>query len=45
MSTDPARRPFAILHRNRVHPTRENTAIFAVRRAFADAVARGLENP
>lgn len=45
MWMDPERRVFAILLTNRVHPTRENTAIFAVRRAFADAIARGLEKP
>jgi beta-N-acetylhexosaminidase len=39
---DPERKAFAILLTNRVHPTRENTAIFAVRRAFADAALRGL---
>ena len=42
---DPDRGVFAILLTNRVHPTRENTGIFAVRRAFADAVVRGLEQP
>jgi CubicO group peptidase (beta-lactamase class C family) len=45
MWIDPERGLFAILLTNRVHPTRENTAIFPVRRAFADAVAGGLENP
>ena len=44
MWIDPERKLFAILLTNRVHPTRENTAIFAVRRAFADAVVRGLEH-
>ena len=43
MWMDPERKLFAILLTNRVHPTRENTAIFAVRRAFADAVVRGLD--
>jgi beta-glucosidase-like glycosyl hydrolase/CubicO group peptidase (beta-lactamase class C family) len=42
MWIDPDRKAFAILLTNRVHPTRENTAIFAVRRAFADAAMRGL---
>ena len=42
MWIDPESKAFAILLTNRVHPTRENTAIFAVRRAFADAVVRGL---
>jgi beta-glucosidase-like glycosyl hydrolase/CubicO group peptidase (beta-lactamase class C family) len=42
---DPDRKLFAILLTNRVHPTRENTAIFAVRRAFADAVVRALAQP
>ena len=41
----PRRKLFAILLTNRVHPTRENPAIFAVRRAFADAVVRGLVQP
>ena len=45
MWMDPERKVFAILLTNRVHPTRENTAIFAVRRAFADAVVRGLDQP
>ena len=45
MWMDPERKLFAILLTNRVHPTRENTAIFAVRRAFADAVVRGLAQP
>jgi CubicO group peptidase (beta-lactamase class C family) len=39
---DPERKVFAILLTNRVHPHRDNTAIFAVRRAFADAVIGGL---
>ena len=35
---DPVRDVFFILLTNRVHPTRENRKILAVRRAFADAV-------
>jgi len=34
---DPAQDLFIILLTNRVHPTRENTQVFAVRRAVADA--------
>jgi CubicO group peptidase (beta-lactamase class C family) len=34
---DPTQDLFVILLTNRVHPTRENTQIFAVRRAVADA--------
>jgi CubicO group peptidase (beta-lactamase class C family) len=45
MWMDPDRKLFAVLLTNRVHPTRDNTAIFAVRRAFADAVVRGLAQP
>jgi CubicO group peptidase (beta-lactamase class C family) len=45
MWIDPERKLFAILLTNRVHPTRENTAVFAVRRAYADAVVRGLAQP
>jgi CubicO group peptidase (beta-lactamase class C family) len=45
MWMDPDRKLFAILLTNRVHPTRDNTTIFAVRRAFADAVVRGLAQP
>ena len=37
MWMDPAKDLFVILLTNRVHPTRENTQIFAVRRAVADA--------
>ena len=37
MWMDPAQDLFVILLTNRVHPTRENTQIFAVRRAVADA--------
>jgi CubicO group peptidase (beta-lactamase class C family) len=40
---DPERGAFVILLTNRVHPTRENDAIRAVRSAVADAVVRGLE--
>jgi len=40
---DPDRGAFVILLTNRVHPTRENDAIRAVRPAVADAVVRGLE--
>jgi beta-N-acetylhexosaminidase len=39
---DPERRLFVILLTNRVHPTRENNAIRAVRRDVADAVVRAL---
>ena len=45
MWMDPERKLFAILLTNRVHPTRENNAIREVRRAFADAVVRGLAQP
>jgi len=34
---DPTQDLFVILLTNRVHPTRDNTRIFAVRRAVADA--------
>jgi len=37
MWMDPSRDLFVILLTNRVHPTRENTQIFQVRRAVADA--------
>ena len=37
MWMDPAKDLFVILLTNRVHPTRENTQIFPVRRAVADA--------
>ncbi len=39
---DPERQLFVILLTNRVHPTRENDAIRAVRAQVADAVVRGL---
>jgi beta-N-acetylhexosaminidase len=39
---DPEKRLFVILLTNRVHPTRENNAIRAVRRDVADAVVRAL---
>ena len=39
---DPERKLFVILLTNRVHPTRENNAIRAVRRSVADAVVKGL---
>jgi beta-N-acetylhexosaminidase len=42
MWMDPDQRLFVILLTNRVHPTRENNAIRAVRADVADAVARGL---
>jgi len=42
MWMDPERRLFVILLTNRVHPTRENNAIRAVRADVADAVARGM---
>jgi CubicO group peptidase (beta-lactamase class C family) len=42
MWIDPERKLFVILLTNRVHPTRENNAIFEVRRAVADAVVDGL---
>jgi CubicO group peptidase (beta-lactamase class C family) len=45
MWVDPERRLFVILLTNRVHPTRENNAIRAVRREVADAVVRGLAQP
>ncbi len=38
---DPGQDLFIILLTNRVHPTRENTQVFAVRRAVADAAAEG----
>lgn len=40
---DPEREVFVILLSNRVHPTRENHRINAVRPAVADAVARALD--
>jgi CubicO group peptidase (beta-lactamase class C family) len=39
---DPEQRLFVVLLTNRVHPTRANNAIRAVRAQVADAVARGL---
>jgi CubicO group peptidase (beta-lactamase class C family) len=42
---DPERRLFVILLTNRVHPTRENDRIRAVRPAVADAVIRALATP
>ena len=41
---DPERRLFVILLTNRVHPTRENNAIRAVRRSVADAVVSALSD-
>jgi beta-N-acetylhexosaminidase len=45
MWIDPERKLFVILLTNRVHPTRENNAVFEVRRAVADAVVDGLARP
>jgi CubicO group peptidase (beta-lactamase class C family) len=45
MWIDPERKLFVILLTNRVHPTRENNAIYEVRRAVADAVVDGLVRP
>jgi CubicO group peptidase (beta-lactamase class C family) len=42
---DPERELFVVLLTNRVHPTRANDAIKAVRAAVADAVVRALERP
>jgi CubicO group peptidase (beta-lactamase class C family) len=42
---DPERDLFVILLTNRVHPTRENNAIQAVRSQVADAVVRALARP
>ncbi|MGH7700934.1 MAG: serine hydrolase domain-containing protein, partial [Gemmatimonadales bacterium] len=42
---DPARDLFVILLTNRVHPTRENTRIFGVRRRVADLAADALVRP
>ncbi|MEO7682481.1 MAG: serine hydrolase [Gemmatimonadaceae bacterium] len=39
---DPTRDLFVILLTNRVNPTRENTKVFALRRAVADAVQRSI---
>jgi len=40
---DPDRRLFVILLTNRVHPSRDDKRIRAVRADVADAVARGLQ--
>jgi CubicO group peptidase (beta-lactamase class C family) len=45
MWMDPERGIFVILLTNRVHPTRENNAIRAVRARVADAVVRAREQP
>ncbi|HET7746068.1 MAG TPA: serine hydrolase domain-containing protein, partial [Vicinamibacteria bacterium] len=45
MWVDPEKDTWFILLTNRVHPSRENNAIRAVRRAFADAVLGGLARP
>lgn len=42
---DPERDLFLVLLTNRVHPTRENRKIAAVRPALADAVIRALSDP
>lgn len=42
---DPEKDLFVILLTNRVHPTRANTRIFAVRRQVADLVAEALTRP
>ena len=42
---DPARELYVILLTNRVHPTRENNLIRAVRAQVADAAVRALEKP
>jgi CubicO group peptidase (beta-lactamase class C family) len=41
---DPTRDRYFVLLTNRVHPTRENNGIRAVRRAFHDAANREIEN-
>ncbi|MDP9179507.1 MAG: serine hydrolase [Gemmatimonadota bacterium] len=41
---DPTRDLFVILLTNRVNPTRENTRVFALRRAVADAAQRSITN-
>jgi CubicO group peptidase (beta-lactamase class C family) len=41
---DPTRDLFVILLTNRVNPTRENTKVFALRRAVADAVQQSITN-
>jgi CubicO group peptidase (beta-lactamase class C family) len=45
MWMDPERELFVILLTNRVHPTRENEGIRAVRAQVADATVRALERP
>jgi len=40
---DPERDLFVVLLTNRVHPTRENTAIFRVRPRVANAAIRAVE--
>jgi CubicO group peptidase (beta-lactamase class C family) len=42
---DPERELYVILLTNRVHPTRQNNAIRAVRSQVADAAVRALETP
>lgn len=42
MWIDPTRDLFVILLTNRVNPTRENTRVFALRRAVADAVQQSI---
>lgn len=42
---DPTQDLFVILLTNRVHPTRENTQVFAVRRAVADAAVAATVSP
>jgi CubicO group peptidase (beta-lactamase class C family) len=45
MWMDPERDLYVILLTNRVHPTRENNKVGAVRAQVADAVVRALEKP
>jgi CubicO group peptidase (beta-lactamase class C family) len=45
MWMDPERELYAILLTNRVHPTRDNNGIRAVRAQVADAAVRALERP
>jgi beta-N-acetylhexosaminidase len=45
MWMDPDRKLFVILLSNHVHPTRDLPVLLPVRRAFADAIVRGLEQP
>jgi CubicO group peptidase (beta-lactamase class C family) len=45
MWMDPERHLSVVLLTNRVHPTRQNTAIGGVRAAVADAVVHALEEP